>query len=137
MCNEKKYPRNILTSSAHNVAFSYYFLRDSVHSHWLCQGPGCRPEGPRQVCAPWAWDTKDLHALVQPTPAGSSYRETEDPPSCEKSGRSSGLERERDRKRDRWKDCENWSLTYQFLDWLVGTGLNRLVIPVGIRVGWL
>lgn len=45
----------------------------------------------RQVCAPWKWGTEDQHARDQPTPLESSYSTSEAPPSCWRSGRSSGL----------------------------------------------
>lgn len=106
----------------------YHFLRDRKHSPWLCQGPWCRLKGLHQVYALWAWDTEDLHALVQTTPAECSYSESEAPPSWQRSDKSSCLQRDRNTEKEK--------VGYQLLQSDV-TGKRPklgLVIPVWKKV---
>lgn len=79
----------------HNIA--HHFLRDSVHLPQHCQEAGCRRKEPHQVCVLWKQGTENLHAQDHPTPNESSYSGSGAPPSCQRSSRSSGLERQKQR----------------------------------------
>lgn len=106
--------RNVL------ILWTNFFCQYVMHSPWLFLWAECQQKGLHQVCSPWVFGSEDLHALVQPTPTGSSYSENVAPLSFQRSGKSWGLER--DKKKG--KEWAIW-LADQFVSSGVrGTGLN-------------